>query len=71
MFEKGLRVYKEFSKLNSKFFLFPQYIIFFSTVQHGDPATHTCKFFEKQIILLDNGQRYEETFNQRGYKDGK
>ena len=32
------------SSLNCNQLLFPQYI-FFSTVQHGDPVTHTCIHF--------------------------
>ena len=38
------KIYLDFSvkKLFFYFFLFPQYIIFFPTVQHGDPVTHTC-----------------------------
>ena len=30
------------SSLNCNQLLFPQYSIFFSTVQHDDPVTHTC-----------------------------
>lgn len=34
------------------FFSFPQYVIFFPTVQQGDPVTHTCTHLFSHMVRL-------------------